>query len=348
MVEGFRFQNEYSIVTHPPANRITRTHPLSPGAMIPLVPQTLRLARQVTKGFARRLDRLAQTLNAFEQKVSANGAETAPESHAESVVRLMNQYNMVTHPDESYYADQYLRFIVPELERRFPERHTAILDLGCGQGRLSLPLARWCADGGGTVSGVDLTPAAVALARQYAAEQNLRNVTFVQGDAVKFVREAPDSSADAVLFTEVTFFMPSYRQVLEELSRLLKPGGVAFIGFRSQYYYLLQLAWLRSWANASQCLIERGGNIFGDQMWCGWHTVEDIRPLLAEVRLQVNRLYGVGVLSGTQGDARGAIVHPALLSREDQKGMMEVECAAAEQYAACGRYILAVAERLRA
>lgn len=313
--------------------------------MIPLVPQTVRVARQVAKGVARRLDSLAQTLNAFEQKISTNGAETASQSQDEPVVRLMNQYNMVTHPDESYYADQYLRFILPELERRFPDRRTSILDLGCGQGRLSLPLARWCADAGGTVSGLDLTPAAVTLAQQYAAEQNVRNVTFVQGDAARFAREAPDGFADAVLFTEVTFFMPTYREVLEELSRLLKPGGVAFIGFRSQYYYLLQLTWLRNWANASRCLVERGGNIFGDNMWCGWHTVEDIQLLLPEVGLRVSRLYGVGVLSGTRGDARGAIVRPAVLSPEDQKGMMELECAAAEQYAACGRYILAVAGR---
>jgi 2-polyprenyl-3-methyl-5-hydroxy-6-metoxy-1,4-benzoquinol methylase len=314
--------------------------------MIPLGPQTVRLARHVAKGVARRLDTLAQTLNALEEKVSPNGPNVPPQSHDEAVVRLMNEYNMVTHPDESYYADQYLRFILPELARRFPDHRTTILDLGCGQGRLSLPLARWCADGGGTVSGVDLTPAAVALASQYARVQNVGNVTFVQGDAVEFVRGAPDSSADAVLFTEVTFFMPSYRQVLEELSRLLKPGGVAFIGFRSQYYYLLQLAWLRNWTNASRCLVERGGNIFGDKMWCGWHTVEDIHSVLAELGLRVCHLYGVGVLSGTHGDARGAIVHPALLSPEDQKRMMEIECAAAEQYAACGRYILAVAERL--
>ncbi len=313
--------------------------------MISLVPQTVRLARKIAKGVARRLDILADTLNAVEQKVSPNGAETAPQSQNESVVRLMNEYNMVTHPDESYYADQYLRFILPELERRFPDRRATILDLGCGQGRLSLPLASWSASGGGTVTGLDLTSAAVTLARQYATEQNVHNVTFVQGDAVEFARDAVDSSADVVLFTEVTFFMPSYREVLKELNRLLKPGGVAFIGFRSQYYYLLQLAWLRNWTSASRCLVERGGNIFGDTMWCGWHTVEDIRSLLADVRLRLNRLYGVGVLSGTQGDARGAIVRPGLLSASGQKGMMEVECAAAEQYAACGRYILAVAER---
>src|SRR5262249_41622171 len=154
-----------------------------------------------------------------------------PQSQDEAVVRLMNQYNMVTHPDESYYADQYLRFILPELERRFPDRRATILDLGCGQGRLSVPLGRWCAAGGGSVGGVDLTPAAVEFAQQHAREQNVGNATFAQGDAVAFAREAPSSSADAILFTEVSFFMPTYREAIEEFHRLLKRGGVAFIGF---------------------------------------------------------------------------------------------------------------------
>jgi 2-polyprenyl-3-methyl-5-hydroxy-6-metoxy-1,4-benzoquinol methylase len=320
--------------------------------MIAPASQTVRLAQRVAKGVARRLNSLAQVLDTLEQRVSRNGSEGAPLAHDEAVVRLMNQYNMVTHPDEPYYADQYLRFILPELERRFPDRRTVIFDLGCGQGRLSLPLARWCTDGGGTVTGVDLTPAAVDLGRQYAQEQALRNVTFEAGDALEFARQAADESAHAVVFAEVSIIMPSYKEVLREIGRILKPGGVAFIAFRSQYYNLLQFAWLRSWENAQRCLTERDGHIFNgtplaleSRMWWAWQTVEEIRPLLTEFGLHVLRTYGIGVLSGTVGDARGRIVHPALLTAEDQKGLMQIECAAAEQYAACGRFILTIADR---
>lgn len=312
--------------------------------MIPPVPQTVSMALRIAKGVARRFDTLAQRLDALHQRVAPNGSQTGPLSHDEAVVRVMNEYNMVTQPDEPYYAAQYLRFILPELERRFPGHRTQILDIGCGQGRLSLPLADWCAEAGGKVIGADLTPAAIALAQHYAADQGVRNVTFVHRDAVEFMREAADASADAVVFTEVTFFMPAYRDVLKEIGRVLKPGGVAFIAFRSQYYNLLQLAWLRDWANAKRCLVERHGNIFGT-IWHGWQTVEDIPPLLAKFGLRVLRLYGIGVLSGIMGDARAEIVHPALLAEEEQKAMMEVECAAAEQYVACGRYMLTVAEK---
>lgn len=320
--------------------------------MIAPVPQTVRFAQRIAKGVARRLDSLAQVLDTLEHKISQDVSEVPPLPHDEAVVRLMNQYNMVTHPDEPYYADQYLRFILPELERRFPDRRTVIFDLGCGQGRHTLPLARWCTDGGGKVTGVDLTPAAVELGRQYAEEQGLRNVTFVAGDALEFMRQAADESAHAIVFAEVSIIMPSYKEVLKEIGRVLKPGGVAFIAFRSQYYNLLQMAWLRSWENAKRCLTERNGHIFDgtplaleSRMWWTWQTVEDIRPLLTECGLQVLRTYGIGVLSGTSGDARGKIVHPALLSEDEQTGLMEIECAAAEQYAACGRFILTVADR---
>jgi ubiquinone/menaquinone biosynthesis C-methylase UbiE len=304
--------------------------------MIPQVTQTVRLARRIAEGVARRL-------NTLERSVSPALERSA---HQQAVVSAMNEYDMVTQPDESYYARQYLHFILPELERRFPLRGTTILDLGCGQGRVTLPLARWSAEGGGTVTGVDLTPAAVAQAKQYAAAQSQRNVTFLHRDAVEFVREAPDSSADAIVFTEVTFFMPSYREVLKELRRLLKPGGVAFIAFRSQYYNLLQLALTHNWENAKRCLAEREGHIFGGTMSFAWQTVEDIRQLLGEVGLRPLGLYGIGVFSGIKDDARGKIIHPAALSLRDQEGLMDLECAAAEQYASCGRYILTVAEPL--
>jgi len=143
----------------------------------------------------------------------------------------------------------------------------------------------------------------------------------------------------------VTFFMPSYREVLKELARLLRPGGVAFIAFRSQYYNLLQLMLSRSWENAQQCLAEREGHIFGGPIGFAWQTLEEIPPLLESFQLRARRVLGIGVLSGIKGDARGNILHPAALSSEDQDKLMELECAAAERYAACGRYMLTIAER---
>jgi len=266
-------------------------------------------------------------------------------SHEAAVIRTMTDYDMVESPDEPYYANQYLHWILPELSSRFPDRRAEILDLGCGQGRLSIPLAEWCATGGGRVTGVDLTPSAVEKARGRAAARGLSNVTFHQGDARGFARGLAEASANALLLLEVTFFLPTYRDLLREMARLVRPGGVLFVSFRSQYYNLLQTVWSWRLDGAEMALREREGYLWGEPVWYTWQTPEDIRGLFQDLGLRLLGLRGIGVCSGLEEDPHGAIIRPSQLPPEDQDRLMAIECAAAEPYAACGRYILAVAEK---
>lgn len=153
-------------------------------------------------------------------------------SHDNAVIRTMAGYDMVGSPDEAYYARQYLHWIIPELQRRFPHGLARILDLGCGQGRFKIPLARWGLKGGGQVVGVDLAGPALEKARERS--RGLTNVTFQEADVLGFLRGQEDGSADVVLLIEVTFFLPSWRDVLTEMARVLRPAGVSFVAFRSQ------------------------------------------------------------------------------------------------------------------
>lgn len=257
----------------------------------------------------------------------------------------MTRYDMVKHPDEPYYARQYLHWILPELADRYPERHIRIVDLGCGQGRLSIPLAEWCASGQGTVAGADLTPAAVAQARSYAANRSLTNASFYEKDVLDFAQALDDESADAILLIEVSFILPSYRQVLKEAARILRPGGVLFAAFRSQYFNLLHTVSGRLWDAAETVLAEREGHIFGGPTWLGWQTPEDVHHLLAEAGMSVLKLRGIGACSGVKGDSLASVARPSQLSPKEQARLMKIECEIAEQYAACGRYILAIAEK---
>jgi ubiquinone/menaquinone biosynthesis C-methylase UbiE len=266
-------------------------------------------------------------------------------SHEAAVIRTMTEYDMVESPDEPYYARQYLHWILPEIGARFPDRRVEVLDLGCGQGRLTLPISRWCDPGGGRVTAVDLTASAVEKARAHASEAGLSNVTFHVGDVLTFTRGLGDASVDVAMLIEVTFFLPTYREVVREMARVLRPGGILFAAFRSQYYNLLQTVWSWKLDGAEMALREREGYLWGEPVWYTWQTPDDIRRLLGDVGLGVLSLRGIGACSGLQEDPHGTIIRPSQLPPEDQERLMAIECAAAEPYAACGRYILAIAEK---
>ena len=265
-----------------------------------------------------------------------------PSSHAEAVISGMSRYDMVRHPDESYYARQYLHWIIPELKHRFPSQRADILDAGCGQGRLSIPLAQWTS---GRVIGVDLTPAAIAAAEKYARDRRVTNIQFHISDVLPFLRTLPDCSVCAVLFIEVSFFLPSLGEVLGEIVRVLKANGLLFASFRSQSFNLLQTIRARLWNAAERVAIEREGCIFGGQTLFTWQTPEDVRLMLSNAGLTLRSLRGIGVFSGVKGDPLASIAQPSALGGEDQERLMKLECELAEQYVQLGRYILAIAEK---
>ncbi|MFE5710484.1 class I SAM-dependent methyltransferase [Streptomyces sp. NPDC056501] len=96
-----------------------------------------------------------------------------------------------------------------------------VLDLGCGPGRNALHLASLGFD----VTGVDLSPTAIAWAEERAREAGAENVTFVCGDA--FSSPALDGPYDLVYDSGCFHHLPPHRRVsyLALLDRVLAPGG---------------------------------------------------------------------------------------------------------------------------
>jgi 2-polyprenyl-3-methyl-5-hydroxy-6-metoxy-1,4-benzoquinol methylase len=97
-----------------------------------------------------------------------------------------------------------------------------VLDVACGHGRHSLELARR----GFRVTGVDLSPRSIALARQAAEKEGL-DATFVESDARGL---AFDGEFDGAinLFTSVLGYFDDEadnRRVVEAVARALRPGG---------------------------------------------------------------------------------------------------------------------------
>jgi ubiquinone/menaquinone biosynthesis C-methylase UbiE len=77
------------------------------------------------------------------------------------------------------------------------------------------------------VIAVDLTAAALAIARQRAANEGVANVRFAAGNAERL--DLPDSSVDAVYSFGVIHHTPDTARAVAEIQRVLVPGGRAFV-----------------------------------------------------------------------------------------------------------------------
>ena len=98
-----------------------------------------------------------------------------------------------------------------------------VLDIGCGLGRLTRPLAR----GAERVIALDISEEMLARARRLNAE--LANVEWVHGDGVS-LRPVEDSSVDVCVSHVVFRHIPDPSITLgyiREMGRVLRPGGFA-------------------------------------------------------------------------------------------------------------------------
>ena len=249
-------------------------------------------------------------------------------------------HDMVTSPDEPYYAGQYLHWIISKLDERFPERGISILDLGCGQGRLTIPLAAW--NRNGRVIGVDFTKEAIETAQRYSEEKRTSNIEYIIDDATHFLEKTPSESYDCVVFTEVVLMLPQYDKALQHVHRIMKADGLAFISFRSKYFNLLHTIRGRNFDGARLAATQETGKVFGGAVTFSWQTTDEVVELLSSLGYRNTMCRGIGVFSGIEGDPLETIARPSLLSEKQQSELSDLETQLAETYADCGRYILAI------
>jgi ubiquinone biosynthesis O-methyltransferase len=94
-----------------------------------------------------------------------------------------------------------------------------VLDLGCGGGFMSEALAAR----GATVIGVDVSSGAIAIARRHAESKDLSiRYLVASGEDLPL----PDASVDRVVCVDVLEHVRDLDQVLDEIRRVLRPGGV--------------------------------------------------------------------------------------------------------------------------
>jgi SAM-dependent methyltransferase len=96
-------------------------------------------------------------------------------------------------------------------------------ELACGPGLI----ARAMAPRVGSVLGLDLTPAMIEKARAEAAEAGVENVSFELGDATAL--DLPDDSFDGAITRFSLHHIPAPIRVLEEMRRVVRPGGYVIV-----------------------------------------------------------------------------------------------------------------------
>jgi SAM-dependent methyltransferase len=106
-----------------------------------------------------------------------------------------------------------------------------VLDIGTGTGVVAITAAR----AGAQVTGIDLTPALLEVARENARIAGRPDITWSEGDAESL--PVPDGTFDLVLSQFGHMFAPRPDVAVAEMRRVLKPSGrVAFATWPPEHF----------------------------------------------------------------------------------------------------------------
>ncbi len=148
-----------------------------------------------------------------------------------------------------------------------------VLDIGCGDGLLSSGIARR----GGAVTGLDVDPMMIRSAQQRAQRERTQ-LGLVLGSA----KDLPFKEAgfDLVLAVTTLCFVRNAEQAVEEMARVLKPGGRLLIGELGRFSLWAVHRRIRGW--------------FGNPIWRAvkFRTAVQLRELLSAARLDVTAVRG--------------------------------------------------------
>ena len=97
-----------------------------------------------------------------------------------------------------------------------------VLDVGCGPGRLTIPVAEKVGPQGQVVA-IDIQPGMLRRAQERAKTANLNNIRFLQTGAGEGKLER--SQYDRALLVTVLGEIPNREAALKEIWNALKPGG---------------------------------------------------------------------------------------------------------------------------
>ena len=153
------------------------------------------------------------------------------------------------------------RTFTPVLERLALSPGLSVLDIGCGYGRLTIPIARLVLPGGEVV-GVDIQEAMLRIARERLEKSGLANLSFKRAAAGEGA--LGPGRFDRALLVTVLGEIPQQVEALREVRNVLAPGGfLSITEFLPDPHYQSVGKVRRLAAEAGFREVAYFGNVFG-------------------------------------------------------------------------------------
>ncbi|OMF56385.1 bifunctional demethylmenaquinone methyltransferase/2-methoxy-6-polyprenyl-1,4-benzoquinol methylase [Paenibacillus sp. FSL R5-0490] len=138
---------------------------------------------------------------------------------------------------------QHLRWRKDTMKKMNVQKGAKALDVCCGTADWSIALAEAVGESG-KVTGLDFSKNMLKIGEEKIKERKLKQVELVHGNAMEL--PFADNSFDYVTIGFGLRNVPDYLQVLKEMHRVVKPGGLAvcletsqptMFGYKQAYYF---------------------------------------------------------------------------------------------------------------
>jgi len=259
------------------------------------------------------------------------------DNYLSSVRRTVKRYDMVESAHEDYFCDRYMHIIDSVLKSRHLDyKELKVLDVGCGQGRLSLQFLKR----GSIVDAVDAVPEALKKAALYAKEAGVdtHNINWIEGEIPAILLRLPSESYNMIVCTEVLYMIPDPEKSIKRIAEKLSAGGILIISVRTRLYYLLHSLMHNDPVRFR--IAAENENYSSISKVLSWTDPDNTEKMLRGLKLSSVERYGIGVLSGIEGDPSGQFCRPGILKKEERIFLAQTEDNMGKIYPDAGRYIV--------